>query len=443
MNIIVLAGGQGKRMWPIQTDKCLIPFLGHSLLHHNLKKIKESIEGEFVIIASPSSKEGVEKVASELELNHKVVVQKEPKGMADALLSAKEHLEGEILVVNAEDVLDPEVYREVSKGGVDVMVVGKKMDQYFPGGYLKIDGDKVAGIVEKPGEGNELSDLVKFVVDYFRDGKKLVEYLENAKSEKDDVYEKALDQMIYDGLDVKFAKYDGVWIPLKYPWQILDILEHLLQDVEKQISPSSNVSDKAIIEGKVVIEDGARVFEGATIKGPCYIGKNVIVGNDSFVRESNLEEGCVTGFNSDITRSYIGANSWFHTNYIGDSVIEGDFGMGSGAVLANLRLDDNTIRVGVPAPVGAGQGQLDSRRHKLGLIAGKGSRVGVNASTMPGARIGSNSLVGPGVILHGDVLNNKKVLVKQELEISEHTSSLTSYEQFRKKFNPPKFPQAD
>ena len=438
MKIIVLAAGEGKRMWPIKEDKCLIPFLGKPLLYHNLKKITAHLEGvpaergklahlrgvlEFVIVASPTSEAGVEKVASELGLEYTVVVQQEPKGMADALLSAKEYLEGEVLVVNAEDVIDGKLYADVSKGGAEVVFAGLKVDKYFPGGYLRVEGERVKGILEKPGEGNEPSDLVKLVVDYFKDGKRLVEYLENASSEKDDVYEKALDQMIKDGVEVKFVEYAGVWIPLKYPWQILDILEHLLGDIEQQISSASNVSEKAIITGQVVIEEGVKVFEGATIKGPCYIGKNVIVGNNSMVRESNIEEGCVTGFNSDITRSYIGANSWFHTNYIGDSVIEGDFGMGSGAVLANLRLDDHSIRVG--------EEKVDSGRHKLGLIAGKGSRIGVNASTMPGARIGSNSLLGPGVVLYGDIKDNTKVIVKQELEESEHTPTLTSYDQFR------------
>jgi UDP-N-acetylglucosamine diphosphorylase / glucose-1-phosphate thymidylyltransferase / UDP-N-acetylgalactosamine diphosphorylase / glucosamine-1-phosphate N-acetyltransferase / galactosamine-1-phosphate N-acetyltransferase len=430
MKIIILAGGQGRRMWPITTDKCLIPFLGKPLLYHNLKLITENVKGEVVIIASSSSKDGVEKVAKELGISCKVVVQKEPKGMADAILAGKSEVEGEVLIVNAEDILDPKLYGEVAKGGADVVVAGLKVDKYFPGGYLKVSGDKVASIVEKPGEGQEPSNMVKLVLDYFKDGKKLVDYLEKTHSEADDVYEEALETMIADGMDVKFTEYEGVWIPLKYPWQILDIMEHLLSKIEQQISPEAKVSEKAIISGPVVIEDGVRVFEGAVIKGPCYIGKNVIVGNNTMVRESDLEEGCVTGFNSDITRSYIGANSWFHTNYIGDSVIEGDFGMGSGAVLANLRLDDHTIRVGDPS---TGSGQVDSERHKLGLLAGKGSRVGVNASTMPGARIGSNSLIGPGVVLREDVEDNKKVLVKQELEVTEHTPALTSYDQFRDK----------
>ncbi|MDD5147405.1 MAG: sugar phosphate nucleotidyltransferase [Candidatus Daviesbacteria bacterium] len=425
MKIVILAAGKGKRMWPVQIDKCLIPFLGKPLLYHNLKKIKENLDGEFVIIASPGSRDEVESVAKNLRLSYKIAIQDKPAGMADALLSAKDKLDGEILVVNAEDILDQSVYQGVLRVSADVVVAGLQVDKYFPGGYLKVEGESVKGVVEKPEKDREPSDLVKLVVDYFKDGEKLISYLEKASSEKDDQYEIALDQMIKDGMDVRFSRYSGVWIPLKYPWHILDVMAYFLAQVKQQISPTAKVSEKAIIEGNVMIEDGVKVFEGAVVKGPAYLGKNCIVGNHSMVRQSNLEEGCVTGFNSDITRSYVGANSWFHTNYVGDSCLEGDFGMGSGAVIANLRLDDRMIA--------AGEDRLDTGRHKLGLIAGRGVRIGVNAATMPGVKVGANSLIGPGVILRSDVKENTRVMVKQEHEIVEHSSKLTSYNQFRDK----------
>lgn len=430
MQVIVLAGGEGKRMWPIVQEKYLLPFLGKPLLYHTLKRLQDAINFDaLIIVTKESSKEQVSQIASDLGIKHKIAIQNEPRGMADAVLSAKEYIKGDILVVNAEDILEESIYQDVlttaSDTQADIVLAGLQVDKYFPGGYLKVEGERVKGIAEKPGEGKEPSDMVKLVIDYFKDGEKLAEILEKTPSDKDDVYEKALAQMISDGLDVRFTNYEGVWIPLKYPWHILDITAYFLSNIEQQISPKAKVSDKAIIEGNVVIEEGTKVFEGAVIKGPCYIGKNVIVGNNSMVRESDLEEEVVTGFNSDITRSYIGRNSWFHTNYIGDSVIEGDFGMGSGAVLANLRLDDHTIRVGSE--------KIDTGRHKLGLIVGKGSRIGVNASTMPGVRVGSNALVGPGVILHEDVKDNTKILVKQEYQVSQHSPALTSYDQFRKK----------
>lgn len=434
MKIIILAGGEGKRMWPIQKDKCLIPFLGKPLLYHNLKQIKETLRqtiydrGMFVLVVSPEIKEAASKIAQSLDLNFQIAVQEKPRGMADAILSAGEYIEGEVLVVNAEDILEPEIYQGIGEIKGEAGVVGLQVKKYFPGGYLRVEGVRVKGIVEKPGEGNEPSDLVKLVMDYFKDGKKLVSYLEKASTGKDDQYEIALAQMIADGMDVWFSQYNGAWIPLKYPWHILDITAYFLSKVEQQISPGAKVSDKAIIEGNVVIEDGVRVFEGAVIKGPCYIGKNCIIGNNSMVRESNLEEGSVTGFNSDITRSYIGANSWFHTNYIGDCVLEGDFGAGGGAMLANLRLDNKTIRVGPD--------RLETNRDKLGLLAGTGVRMGANASIMPGVRIGANSLVGPGVVLKKDLLENKKIAVKEETyEVSDYKTIPTSYNQFRDKLS--------
>ena len=427
MKIIVLAAGEGKRIWPIKTDKSLIPFLGKPLLYHNLKKIKGSLEiDEVIVVSKATNKDGISKVMDELKIKGTIAIQNEPKGMADAILCAKDLIEGEILVVNAEDILDREIYGQVSKIGGDTVFAALKVDKYFPGGYVKKGiGDRVQGIVEKPGEGMEPSDQIKLVVDYFKDGKKLVTYLENALSDRDDVYEVAINNMISDGLDVKVVNYKGVWIPLKYPWQILDVLYYFLSNIEHKIYPGAKVSEKAILEGKVIIEDGVKVFEGAIIKGPCYIGRNCIVGTNSMVRDSILEEGCVTGFDSDITRSYIGANSWFHTNYIGDSCLEGDLGMGSGAVIANLRLDNQTIRTG--------KDKLDTGRTKLGLIAGGGVRIGVNASIMPGVKVGSGSLIGPGVVLHEDVKENTKLLVKQEYQISEHSPSFTSYDQFREK----------
>lgn len=432
MKAIILAAGSGKRMWPINKDKCLIPFLGKPLLYHNLKKIKDSLNpNEFIIVSRAESKNEILDITKELQITGTITIQDEPRGMADAILSARELIEGETVVVNGEDILEAQLFQEVVEKGkkesADVVFAGLQVENYFPGGYLKVTGDRVQAIVEKPGEGREPSNQVKLVVDFFKHGERLVDYLQKATTERDDQYEVALSNMIADGVDVRAIKYIGVWIPLKYSWQILDILAYFLGTIEQKISPGAKIAKTAEISGKVVIEEGVKVFEGAVIKGPMFIGKNCIVGNNTMIRESDLEEGCVTGFNSDITRSYIGANSWFHTNYVGDSVLEGNFGMGSGAVLANLRLDNHTIRVGV------GDEMIDSGRRKLGLIAGSGAKVGVNASTMPGVRVGSNSLVGPGVILHEDIKDNTKILVKQEYQVSEHTPALTSYDQFRDK----------
>ena len=128
MKLIVLAGGEGKRMWPIATDKCLLPFLGKPLLFHNLKKIKEALKPEEVIItANPESKDQISKILSEVGLQGTVVIQKEPKGMHDSILSAKDFIEGEILIVNAQDILDVEAFKSENAG--EVLLRGIKVDK--------------------------------------------------------------------------------------------------------------------------------------------------------------------------------------------------------------------------------------------------------------------------------------------------------------------------
>src|SRR3989338_6349087 len=163
MKVIILAGGEGKRMWPITEEKYLLPFLDKPLLYHNLKKIKDAINfDEVIIVTKESSKDQVSQIASGLDIKHQIAIQAEPKGMADAVLSAQDYINGEILVINYEDVLTT-----ASETQADMVLAGLKVDKYFPGGYLRVEGEKVKGIAEKPGEGNEPSDLVKLVVDYF------------------------------------------------------------------------------------------------------------------------------------------------------------------------------------------------------------------------------------------------------------------------------------
>ena len=150
------------------------------------------------------------------------------------------------------------------------------------------------------------------------------------------------------------------------------------------------------------------------------MGKKVIIGNNALVRDSIIEAGSVIGYSAEIARSYIGPNCWFHANYVGDSILEGNNSFGSGARTANLRLDEKEI---VPG------------RIKLGAIVGVNSRVGINASLMPGVKIGSNSFVGPGLILNGELADDQFCYQEQEVNKKKNKTQfkLGNREEFRKK----------
>jgi bifunctional UDP-N-acetylglucosamine pyrophosphorylase/glucosamine-1-phosphate N-acetyltransferase len=232
----------------------------------------------------------------------------------------------------------------------------------------------------------------------------LLDYLKKTLSKKDDVYEKTLNIMLQDKHRMKAVEYPYTWKTIKYPWHILEVMEYFLESLENYKSKKANISDKATIMGKVFIEDNVKILEGATIRGPSYIGENSIIGNNVLIRNSCIGSNCVVGYNTEIKQSYIGDGCWFHSNYIGDSVIDSNCSLGAGTVTANLRLDEANIEIEFDNE------KVDTGHDKLGVFTGSNCRIGINTSIMPGIRIGANSMIGPHLNIEQDVDSGKKVI---------------------------------
>ncbi|MFV1917244.1 MAG: hypothetical protein ACC618_02070, partial [Patescibacteria group bacterium] len=111
---------------------------------------------------------------------------------------------------------------------------------------------------------------------------------------------------------------------INYPWEFLNLLDDALLKIKRKRAKDVKISKLSVVEGPVILESGVRIFEGAKVRGPVYIGKNTIIGNGALVRESIIGQDCVIGYCTEIARSLIGSPSWFHTNYIGDSVFDGN-----------------------------------------------------------------------------------------------------------------------
>ncbi len=423
MKTVFLAGGIGKRMFPLMEDKFLFKFLGRTLLEHHIEMAFRSGLDDFVIVGNPDN---IDKIRAVLDgKNYKIqyAIQTRPDGMANALLAAKELLTNEeIIIVNPNDVFEKSAYTALiassKNADADSYILGQEVKEYFPGGYLIIDEKNyMKGIVEKPGKGDEPSNLVNIVVHYHKKTKELFKNIETVRSEDDDVYELAIDKMIKDGFKIKVVKYTGVWKAIKYPWHMLEITKHFLAEIKKpSIHKDAKIASSALIEGGVVIEADARIMENAVVKGPCYIGRNSIIGNNSLIREyAHIGDNSVVGFSTEIKNSYIGDDCWFHTCYIGDCIIADNCSLAAGTIVTNVRLDEKDIKVNI-----FGKGDVSSGLDHLGVIMGENCRTGSNVTMMPGVRVGPNSVVGPGVTLREDLEPNKMVYVKQEQVIKDN-----------------------
>jgi UDP-N-acetylglucosamine diphosphorylase / glucose-1-phosphate thymidylyltransferase / UDP-N-acetylgalactosamine diphosphorylase / glucosamine-1-phosphate N-acetyltransferase / galactosamine-1-phosphate N-acetyltransferase len=140
------------------------------------------------------------------------------------------------------------------------------------------------------------------------------------------------------------------------------------------------------------------VLENAVIRGPAYIGAGSIIGNNALIREySHIGEGCVVGFSTEVKGSYIGNKCWFHSNYIGDSIIGHNCSFGAGSITANFRFDEKEIRVN------CGESHVTTGKNHFGAIIGDNCRFGINSGILPGRRVGPDSIVGSHVCLEQDL----------------------------------------
>jgi bifunctional UDP-N-acetylglucosamine pyrophosphorylase/glucosamine-1-phosphate N-acetyltransferase len=354
-----------------------------------------------------------------------VVVQAEPKGMGSALLEldsqVREHSGQPLYVTQVHDLTDMILHQrmltEFESGSALSYLAGYRVKEYFPGGYLEVEpGGRIRNLVEKPGAGNEPSDLVSIVAHIHSDPALLLDAIraEYAKPDKtDDHYERAMARLMKDHV-FHVVPYEGPWKAIKYPWHVLDVMDTLLAQIQGQhISPDAIFDGQVHIKGNVVIEAGARLFNGATVIGPAYIGRGAIIGNGALVRDSMICDGAVVGFVTEVARSYMADRAHTHAGQVLDSILDEDVNFSATCTTANLRIDQGPVSSMVK-----GQ-KINTGRSKLGLIAGKRAFVGVNVMTMPGVKIGRDAEIGPTTVVRHDVPDGVRVWVEQTLQMQE------------------------
>ncbi|MEM2123067.1 MAG: tRNA pseudouridine(13) synthase TruD [Candidatus Bathyarchaeia archaeon] len=142
MKAVFLCGGIGKRMFPISEDKFLLSFLGKPLLLHQIDLARAAGIDHFIIVGNPTNITIIERLLMGIPgIRAELVVQEKPLGIADALKSARQHLGGQVLVVNPNDVFTMSAYRSIieesAKSSALAYILGYRVRDHFPGGYLE------------------------------------------------------------------------------------------------------------------------------------------------------------------------------------------------------------------------------------------------------------------------------------------------------------------
>src|SRR3989344_3634280 len=98
---IILAAGESSRFWPLnQKHKSLIKIMGEFLIQYTINGLRKAGIKDIIVVQGP--KKDIEKELADKRI--KYVVQKDPKGMGNALWQAKKFIKGPFVVLNAERV---------------------------------------------------------------------------------------------------------------------------------------------------------------------------------------------------------------------------------------------------------------------------------------------------------------------------------------------------
>lgn len=422
--LIVLAGGASSRMWPLR-EKSLLRFGDEPLLLSQLRMFESLGFSQAVIVGNPQNVDDIHGLMAALHdrIQVRVAVQPEPTGMGDALLRAAEVIppDGAVYITQVHDVVEDRLHTDMLKmyrsNPETTYLAGVEMKDYFPGGYLIIDGTgMIGGIVEKPGPDKRPSNFVNIVDHIHADAGQLFEAIRAEYASDiptDDHYERAMDKLM-KRMPYRMVPYTGRWDALKFPWHTLDIMQAFLLRIKGQtVAPSAYVAPTATLVGDVFIGESAKIFPGASIVGPAYIGNGTIVGNNALVRHSMVLDNCNVGFTTEVARSYVGDGCQMHACRVLDSVFAPNVNFSAGCTTANLRIDKGNVKSTVKG------NRLDTGRDKFGAVIGQDAFIGVDVMTMPGVKIGERAQVGPGTHVHEDIKDDVRVYVKQEIVVVE------------------------
>ncbi|ABL87605.1 Nucleotidyl transferase [Pyrobaculum islandicum DSM 4184] len=296
-----------------------------------------------------------------------IYVEERGQGIEQAIAAAETHLGAEthILLAYGDVYVDPSAFRALVEGtistGADgaILIVPKKATK----GYGAVE-TKAGGLLARIGGESQWifggvallpRDIIKTILQAT-----FYETLnEAAKTKK-----------------IATIPWSGVWHDVNYPEDILQLLEYIAPK-HTYIASNTKISPTAIIEGPVIVEEGAEIDHYAVVKGPAYIGKKTFVGSHTLIRNyAYIEEDAVVGSAAEISHSLIGRKATIgRASFISYSIV------GEEAVL-----EPNVVTMAV---LREGRERLEPVEvrgrtyYKLGALIPRGARIPAGTTLKP------------------------------------------------------------
>lgn len=300
---LILSGGAGTRLRPIThtSAKQLVPVANKPVLFYGIEALVDAGITEIGIIIAPVTGDEIREAVgdgSDFGAEITYIVQDEPAGLAHAVLTAEQFLDGSPFVMYLGDNLLRDglgrLVESFRKDSPEAIILLTPVDDPSSYGVAELDDGHVVRLVEKPKDPPSNMALVGVYLfsPSIMDAARTLKPSWRGELE----ITEAIQVLIDRGCRVRSEVVDGWW---KDTGQLYDMLEAnrlVLEEIESRID--GRLEDSRV-EGRVIVEPGA-VLRGSVVRGPAVIGANAeieeayigpytSIGENVTIRRSEVE----------------------------------------------------------------------------------------------------------------------------------------------------------
>jgi len=312
MKGLVLAGGYGTRLRPLTFtgNKHMLPIANQPILFYGLKHLARAGIRDVGIILGPLHEEIQETVGDGQALGLRVhyIHQGDPKGLAHAVLCAREFLGNDPFVMYLGDNLLQEGVEEFIRiyeaEHADAVVGATPVSNPQQYGIVEVDGDRIRSIEEKP--ASPRGNLALIGVYLFGPAiHPIVAKLQPSKRGELEITE-AIWKLAESGGRVVVHPVRGWWKDTGRPGDLLDANELVLSNLPPTAFTCTGVVARdAALNGSVGVGLGTVIEGNVEVNGPVIIGAGAHIGSGSRIGPATaLGDGVVISA-AEITRSIV------------------------------------------------------------------------------------------------------------------------------------------
>jgi len=397
MKAVIMAAGKSTRTYPLTLTKPkpLLKVMNRTILEHHLEGLRGLVDAAVLVVGYRA--EMIREVfgAAYKGMALEYVVQTEQRGTGHAIHQCARNIDGPFLAMNGDDLYAPEDLRRLAQAE-QAALVKTVADPRLYGIYEVTEGGRVQRLVEKPNE--VFSNLAN--VGAYKFTSEVFDILaDTPPSERGEIEITSAIQTLAERGRFHVVEAQGYWLPIGYPWHLLDANEHFLNqylrsDILGEVHPAAHLN------GTVYVGKGTLIRSGAVIDGPVCIGEDCSIGPNCWLRAgTTVGNRCRIGQAVEIKNSILMDDVFAaHQTYIGDSVVGDRVNLGCGTVTANVRHDGGNHMSMVNGA------WVDTGRMKLGAIIGDGVHTGIHTSIYPGRKLWPGTTTRPGGVVLKDLM---------------------------------------